>query len=120
MATGRKLDGNPIERGALGTGMMSGLADLNEAPSAAEQGSVVGSDLQTELQKIDRTALARSRADQRLDRSGTRNSATYNARHPELPHAGAVLTVGVAAVVVAAVYKAVRGRTRGRRTVARL
>ena len=51
---------NAIERGGLGSGMMSELSsDLGETPSAAEEGAVAGSDLQTELSRLDvRTAVA--------------------------------------------------------------
>jgi hypothetical protein len=60
-----------IERGGLGSGMMSddnrNDTDITKRPSAAEQGrpsaadagAKTGSDLQTELEKVDRDALKR-------------------------------------------------------------
>lgn len=63
MVARRSREGaDPIARGGFGTGMMSGLSrGLAEAPSALAQGAVAGSDLQTELSKIDRGRVVRAR-----------------------------------------------------------
>jgi hypothetical protein len=52
-----------VERGALGTGMMSDVnekgMDITQSPSAAEQGAEAGADLKSELEKVDRDDLKR-------------------------------------------------------------
>jgi hypothetical protein len=56
-------DRDAIDRGQLGTGMMSDdtgdTMDITKTPSAAEQGAETGSDLKTELEKVDKSNLKR-------------------------------------------------------------
>jgi hypothetical protein len=94
MARNRMARGNPVARGALGTSMMSRVADLAQPPPATDEGAEPGSDLQTELRKIDRAALS----------GGERSAVTQQS----IP----LITIGAAAIVLAAMYKAVRGRRR--------
>jgi pimeloyl-ACP methyl ester carboxylesterase len=61
----RKKSRNAIERGGLGTGMMSALSsNLGETPSAIEEGAVAGSDLQTELGRLDVQTVVAGRQEQ--------------------------------------------------------
>ena len=109
MARGQRAGGNPVERGSLGTSMMSDLADLTAPPPAVDEGAEAGSDLQTELKKVDRAALAQSRpAEQRRPASGPAQlaedaRASLNA-----------LMAATAALFLAAIYKAIRLRQRRR------
>lgn len=102
MAKGRRRSGNPVARGTLGQSMMSAVADLAPPAPAAEQGAEPGSDLQTELQKLDRAALARSAPEPAHPAAGERAAA--------MPSAMPVITVGAAAIIVAAIYTAARSR----------
>jgi len=101
MARGRKPSGNPVARGALGHSMMSAVADLAPAAPAAEQGAEPGSDLQTELQKLDRAALTRS---------PRRAHPAAGERAAAMPGLTPIVTVGAAAIIIAAIYKAARRR----------
>lgn len=98
MARGRRPGGNPVERGTLGHSMMSAVADLAPPVSAAEQGAEAGSDLQTELQKVDRAALSRPAPEPARPAAGER------------PLAMPMIAIGAAAIIAAAIYKAARGR----------
>jgi hypothetical protein len=59
----RTRDINPIERGRLGSGMMSDDArktmDITKSKPAADQGAEAGSDLEAELEKTDTGAAKR-------------------------------------------------------------
>ena len=101
MTKGRPPSDTPVARGALGHSMMSAVADLAPPESAAEQGAEPGSDLQTELQKLDRAALTRP-ARQATRHAGPERTA---ARRSALP----IITMGAAAIILAAAFKAVRG-----------
>ena|SRR6185312_618165 len=100
MTKGRRPSRNPVQRGTLGHSMMSAVADVAPAASAAEQGAEAGSDLQTELQKVDRAALSHA-----APRSAHR---TAGKRAAAMPQPMPIITFGAAAIIAAAMYKAVR------------
>ena len=102
MAKGRRPSANPVARGAMGHSMMSAVADLAPPTPARELGAEPGSDLQTELQKLDRAALARAapRPDARAAGEGAAATAL------SMP----IIAFAAAAVISAAIYKAIRGR----------
>lgn len=102
MAKGRRPSGNPVQRGTLGHSMMSGVAELAPPTSAVEQGAEAGSDLQTELQKVDRAALSRAAPRSAHRAAGKRAEVSP----PSMP----IITFGAATIIVAAIYKAVRRR----------
>jgi hypothetical protein len=79
--------------------MMSAVADLAPPPSAAEQGAEPGSDLQTELQKVDRAALSRAAP-----------TPAHGERAAAMPSSMPIITAGAAAIILAAIYKAARRR----------
>ena len=101
MAKGRRPSGTPVERGSLGHSMMSAVAELGPTESAAEQGAESGSDLQTELQKLDRGAL--SQPAESPHGAARERAAAMASTMP-------IITCGAAAIILAAMYKAVRGR----------
>jgi hypothetical protein len=102
MAKGRKPSGNPVERGTLGHSMMSAVADVATPASAAEQGAEPGSDLQTELQKVDRAALSRAAQGSAHRTDGERTAVGS----PSMP----IIAVGAAAIIAVAMFKAARRR----------
>jgi hypothetical protein len=91
-----------VARGTLGHSMMSAVADLPPPASAAEQGAEPGSDLQTELQKLERAALPRAAPESAQHAPGERAAV--------LPPSMRIIAWGAALIIVAAVYKATRRR----------
>jgi len=81
--------------------MMSAVADLAPPASAAEQGAEPGSDLQTELQKVDRAALPRAASESAEHAPGERAVP---------PPSLTIIAWGAAVIILAALYKAARRR----------
>lgn len=99
MTKGRRPSKNPVERGTLGHSMMSAVADLAPPPSVAEPGS----DLQTELKKLDQAALSRPAPD---------SAHPAGERAATMPQLMPIIGLGATAIIAAAIYQAARGRSR--------